>query len=62
MNEVTFMFDNPVLTLVNTVLIIGIVLIAAAIPWLDKITEEQRKRNVALHKENMRLQEGHSQR
>lgn len=62
MDQVTFMFDNPVSALVNTVLIIGIVLMAVAIPWLNKMTEEQRKRNVALHKENMRLQEGHSQR
>ncbi len=62
MNEVTFMFDNPVLAVVNTVMLIGILLAVAAIPWLNKITEEQRKRNVALHKENMRLQEGHSQR
>ena len=62
MNEVTFMFDNPVLAVVNTVMLIGILLAVAAIPWLNKITEEQRKRNVALHKENMRLQEGQSQR
>lgn len=58
MNEVTFMFDNPVLTLVNTVMLVGIMLAVAVIPWLNKITEEQRKRNVALHKENMRGQEG----
>lgn len=62
MNQVTFMFDNPVLTVVNTVMLIGILLAVAAIPWLNKITEEQRKRNIALHKANMRLQEGHSQR
>lgn len=62
MNEVTFMFENPVLTLVNTVMLIGIMLAVAVIPWLNKITEEQRKRNVALHKENMRRQEGQSQR
>lgn len=62
MNQVPIMFDNPVLTVVNTVMLIGILLAVAAIPWLNKITADQRKRNVALHKENMRLQQGHLQR
>lgn len=62
MNQIPIMFDNPVLTVVNTVMLIGILLAVAAIPWLNKITEEQRKRNLTLHKENMRLHEGQSQR
>ena len=62
MNQIPIMFDNPVLTVVNTVMLIGTLLAVAAIPWLNKITEEQRKRNLTLHKENMRLHEGQSQR
>jgi hypothetical protein len=60
MNQITYMFENPVLTLVNVVMLLGILLAVAAIPWLNKITEEQRKRNDAMQKENMRLQ-GHLQ-
>lgn len=55
MSQVTFMFDNPVLLLVNSVLLLGIVLAVVVVPRLNRITEEQRKRNIALHRENVRL-------
>jgi hypothetical protein len=56
MNQVIYMFENPVLTLVNVVMLLGILLAVASMPWLNKITREQRKRNDAMQKENMRLQ------
>jgi hypothetical protein len=55
MNQVSLMFDSPVLALVNSIMLLGIVLAAVAISRLNRITERQHKRNLAMQKVNSRL-------
>lgn len=54
MYQVNLMFEDPGLALVNTLLLVGIVLAAVAIPALNRITDKQSKRNEAMRKANSR--------
>lgn len=55
MYQVSLMFENPALALVNTIMLLGIVLAVLAITRLNRITERQHKRNLAMSKANSKL-------